>query len=284
MKSMIVRNLKVFFRDRTSVFFSLLGAIIIIGLYVLFLGDVIQQGLPDQPGTRALMDSWIMAGVLTVATLTTCMGAFGTMVDDRSKKILKDFSASPLKRSELAGSYVIGGMLISLIISLIILVLAEIYIVAGGGALLPLTSMMQALGVIALAIVFSGSLVFFIVSLIKSLSAFATLSTIVGTLSGFLTGIYISIGMLPTGVQWAVKLFPLSHAGALLRQIFMAEYMKTTFVGAPAQTVAEFEASMGVVLSFGTHRVTPLESVLMLALGAVVFFGLAVFNVSRKKS
>jgi multidrug/hemolysin transport system permease protein len=40
MRAFTVRNLKVFFRDKSSVFFSLLSAIIIIGLYVLFLGDV----------------------------------------------------------------------------------------------------------------------------------------------------------------------------------------------------------------------------------------------------
>ena len=33
------RNLLVFFRDRTAVFFSLLSSLIIVGLYVLFLGD-----------------------------------------------------------------------------------------------------------------------------------------------------------------------------------------------------------------------------------------------------
>ena len=33
------RNLKVFFRQKSAVFFSLLGVILVIGLYVLFLGD-----------------------------------------------------------------------------------------------------------------------------------------------------------------------------------------------------------------------------------------------------
>ena len=34
------RNLRLFFRDKMSVFFSLLSVFIIIGLYVLFLGDM----------------------------------------------------------------------------------------------------------------------------------------------------------------------------------------------------------------------------------------------------
>ena len=98
MKALIERNLKVFFRDKASVFFSLLAVLIIFLLYMLFLGDVWQQNLPKVAGTRAMMDSWIMAGVLAVTSLTTVMGAFGTMVDDRQNKIVKDFSASPVSR------------------------------------------------------------------------------------------------------------------------------------------------------------------------------------------
>ncbi|HCD44303.1 MAG TPA: ABC transporter, partial [Lachnoclostridium sp.] len=40
MRVFIERNLKLFFRDRSAVFFYLLSVFIIIGLYALFLGDV----------------------------------------------------------------------------------------------------------------------------------------------------------------------------------------------------------------------------------------------------
>ena len=87
-----LRNLKLFFRDKMTVFFSLLGVLIIIGLYVLFLGDTITSGMQDIPNARFLMDSWIMAGVLAVTSITTTMGAFGIMVDDRHNNLIKDFS------------------------------------------------------------------------------------------------------------------------------------------------------------------------------------------------
>jgi multidrug/hemolysin transport system permease protein len=57
------RHLKLFFRDKASVFFSLLSVIIIIALYVLFLGDMISGSMADTPGFRYVMDSWIMAGI-----------------------------------------------------------------------------------------------------------------------------------------------------------------------------------------------------------------------------
>ena len=74
MKYLVKRNLLIFFRDRGSVFFSLLGVLIIIGLYVLFLGDIMVKDLGDLPGARFLMDSWIMSGLLAVTPVTTSLG------------------------------------------------------------------------------------------------------------------------------------------------------------------------------------------------------------------
>ena len=99
-------NLKLFFRDKSAVFFSLLAVFIIIGLYALFLGDVWTDSLSDLANARQLMDSWIMAGLLAVTSITTTMGAFGVMVDDRSKKIDKDF-ASELLAEELNADFLI---------------------------------------------------------------------------------------------------------------------------------------------------------------------------------
>ena len=76
------RNLMVFFRDKSAVFFSLLSALIIVALYALFLGDTMTQGYEAVPEVRALMDSWIVAGILAITSITTTMGAYGTMVDE----------------------------------------------------------------------------------------------------------------------------------------------------------------------------------------------------------
>ena len=81
------RNIKIFFRDKANVFFSLLAVLIIIGLYVFFLGKNLTSGLGDSPGAQYVMDSWIMSGVISVSGVTTTMGAFAVMIDDRANKI-----------------------------------------------------------------------------------------------------------------------------------------------------------------------------------------------------
>ena len=285
MTNLIKRNLKLFFRDRTSVFFSLLAVFIIIGLYVLFLGNMMVKNFKELLGDNArfTIDSWVMAGLLSVTSITTTMGAFGTMVEDKTKKISKDFSSAPLKRSQLAGGYIMSSFIIGVIMSIVALVVAEIYILAGGGKLIKLVPLLKLFGVMMLSVFAGSSMVFFIASFFKSNNAFATASTIIGTLIGFLTGIYIPIGSLPSAVQTAIKIFPISHAGALFRQIMMAVPMSIAFKNAPVQAVTGFKQAMGVVFYVGGKELSPLVNILVLVATGIVFYTLAVIRISIKK-
>lgn len=277
------RNLKLFFRDKSAVFFSLLAVFIIIGLYALFLGDVWTDSLSDLANARQLMDSWIMAGLLAVTSITTTMGAFGVMVDDRSKKIDKDFASSPIKKGRLAGGYLLSAYMIGVIMSFLAFLLVQLYILISGGEWLDFFSVLQSMGLILFTCFVNTSLVFFVVSFFKSQNAFATASTVIGTLIGFVTGIYLPVGTLPEAVQLVVKIFPVSHAAALFRQVLMKSQMEKAFEHAPAAYLGEFQETMGVTFRFGDYTVTPVVSVLILLFTAVLFYALATLNLSRKR-
>ncbi|MBU4482687.1 MAG: ABC transporter permease [Actinobacteria bacterium] len=285
MINLIKRNLKLFFRDRTSVFFSLLAIFIIIGLYVLFLGNMMVNNFKDLLGSNArfIINSWVMAGILSVTSITTTMGAFGIMLEDTTKKISKDFYSAPIKRSQLAGGYIISSFIIGVIMSIVSLIVAEVYILANGGKLLELMSLLKLFGVMLLSVFAGSSMVFFIVTFFKSRNAYATASTIIGTLIGFLTGIYIPIGSLPSGVQTAIKIFPISHAASLFRQIMMEAPMSTAFANAPVQAITGFKQTMGVVFYFGSTELSPIANILVLVVTGVVFYVLAVIKISVKQ-
>lgn len=278
------RNLLLFFRDKVSVFFSLLSVFIIIGLYFLFLGDLLVGGLEGEgfTGVRYLMDSWIMAGLLSVTPITTVLGALGTMIGDKEYQIYKDFYASPIKRSKLTCGYILSAATISFILTLFTLVLAEIYIVSNGGELLTIEALLKVLALIILQILSSGFILFLIVSFMKTASAFGALSTVLGTLIGFLAGIYIPIGNLPEYVQNVIKVFPPAHTGVLLRKIMMEEAEKITFAGAPSEIIEEFHLSLGVSFKIGGTVISPTISILYLLIVTIVFFLLAVLRLSRK--
>lgn len=282
MISFAKRNLLVFFKDRSSVFFSLLAVFIIIGLYALFLGDAWTNSI-NVEGGRFLMDSWIGSGLLAVVSVTTTMGAFGIMVEDKTKKIVKDFISSPLKRTNIAGGYILSAYLIGIIMSLITLVLVEIYIIGNGGTLISFSTFIKVLGILILSTFANTSIMLFVVLFFNSNNAFSTASTIIGTIIGFLTGIYLPIGQLPKSMQWVVKLFPPSHSAVLFRQVMMEEPMAVSFAGAPEAVVTEFKEVMGVIYKMGDYEVSELTSILIIAGVGVIFFFLSLLKLSQKK-
>jgi multidrug/hemolysin transport system permease protein len=166
--------------------------------------------------------------------------------------------------------------------SLLAFVLAEAFIVSRGGALLGPVPALESIGLILLSALCNTAFLSLIVGFIKTQNAFGTVSSIVGTLVGFLTGIYLPIGMLPDGVQFVIKIFPLSHAALLLRRVMMENALAQVFGGVPAAIAGEFEEQMGVVFRFGNTTVPGYASLLILAGSAALFYLLSLLRFSRK--
>ena len=285
--SLTHRNLKLFFRDKASVFFSLLSMLIIVMLYALFLGKIQVQSIEESvgrtiPGAEWLVNSWIFAGILAVGTVTVSLGAYGTMVDDVHSGRIKDFFVSPMRRSQLVAGYMVSAALISLIINLVVLIVAEAYIAITGGQLLSPMQMLETLGILCLSIFSFSSLVCFITSYVKSPNAFGALSTILGTMIGFLTGSYVPVGILPGAVVTAIKCIPFTYSALWLRQVFTAEPMQQVFEGAPAQTAKSYADLYGISLYFGDTPILPWMMALIIAVTGVMFFALSIWRLSRR--
>jgi len=282
MRYMVKRNLLIFFRDKGSVFYSLLSVLIIVGLYILFLGDLMVRGVGDVAGARFLMESWIMAGLVAVTPFTTALGAMSSIIVDKRYGLYKDFAASPLKRSVIAGSYIISGFFISLILTLITFILSEVYIVVYGGRLLTAAAALKTLLMILLTTVTSSILMFYLVTSFKSINAYSAASTVIGTLIGFLTGIYIPIGNLPEAVQTVIKLFPPSHVALLMRRIMMEQAEHVVFAGARPEAVEAFRVELGSAFKAGDALLDPVYSILYVCAFIVVFFVLSLIRIRRK--
>jgi multidrug/hemolysin transport system permease protein len=280
------RNIRVYLRDRTAVFFSLLSVFIIIGLYAVFLGATNVRSIENMAkganasDVRWLVDSWIMAGILVVNSITVSLGLFGIMIDDEAKKRIHAYLVAPVSRGRLVAGYLVASNAVGLLLSGVAFVLVELYIVVSGGHLLSLDQMVKVIGLLIINVISSSSIVFFLVSFIRSASAFSTLSTILGTIIGFITGIYVPVGVLPEFLQTIIKFVPATHSAAMLRQIFMAEPLKLVFANAPAGVQTEYTRIYGVdVIVSGK----PLSMLVML--GIVIGTGLIflVFSILRMR-
>ena len=100
-----IRNLRLFVRDKALVFFSFLSVIIILGLYVLFLGDIQVQNIRsmiqmDIPEIDALVYAWMLPGLIAVASITLSLGNMGRLVDVAQGENLSNFLFPPLKENQ----------------------------------------------------------------------------------------------------------------------------------------------------------------------------------------
>ena len=283
MISFVSRNLKVFFRDKTAVFFSLLAVLIVLGLYIFFLGDVWVDSFPNIKGVKNLMNCWIIAELIGVTSVTANMGAFGTMIEDKSKNKIKDFYVLPIKKSKIVGGYIISSFIVGSMMSVVTLIISQIYLVYSGVDVLNFKELTEVFLIILMTSLSNSAMILFIVSLFSSEKAFSTASTIVGTLIGFITGIYLPISMLPDSVQIIVKLFPTSHGISILRQIFMKKQMDISFADVPTNYINEFKESMGVVYYINDKLVPNTTSVFILIASTIIFFFLAVLILYKKK-
>lgn len=274
------RNLKIYFRQKSAVFASLLGVFIIVVLYALFLGDAYTiDGVSDP---RYLMDTWMISGIVAITPFTTAIGALGAMVNDKTEGNLRDFYAAPVKRVKIVGGYILSSLCVGFILSVIAFVLGQVYIVLGGGELLSPLNMLYMLGAILLSVLLSGTMGFLIVCFIGSSNAYMTVSIIIGSMTGFLTGMYLPVGQLDDKVQWLVKLFPVTHTSVIIRRIMCAQAIEKNFAGMD-EYAAEYSRIMGITLEFGDYTMPVwLHCVIVIAL-SVLFFALAVLKVSKEK-
>lgn len=285
-KALTIRNLKLFFRDKPLVFFSFLSVIIILGLYVLFLGDINVSNIKsiigkDIEGIDALVFGWMLPGVIAISTITLSLGNMGRLVDDARDETLSDFMVSPINRIHLVLSYVLSTILIASMID-ILMFAASIFIVKlKGGPFLDLSQILQSLGLILLLIISSSLLSLLVASFIRSPNTYGVANTIVGTFIGFVTGAYMPMGIMPVLIQNMFNSLPVSMGASLLRQIFLRDIIKDVFAGAPESVVLDYRYFQGIDLKIFGHILTPSEMLIGIIASIILLF---VLNLLRFKN
>ena len=284
---LIKRNLWLFFRDKANVFFSLLSVFIIIGLYVLFLGDIMEDSLRSQ---LAVDSEWIaisiggimLGGMVAVTSVTSCSGAISISIKDK-EYAANDFLTSPINRNKIALSYLISNAIIGIVMTGIALLLCIGYLVMIGGTIPTSSIWGKLLLTTILSVLCANSMMYFISLFIKSRNAYSSFSSISGTLIGFLMGIYIPIGQLPESVGWVIRLFPMSHAASMFRQLLASEGLAELFSSAPEVALLEFHELVGVTFNFGGFMTSFWFSALVLMMSTVIFSFLSAIVLKGKK-
>lgn len=293
---LIKRNITIYLRDRSSVFFSLLSMIVIIGLMVVFLGkmnsdnvvDLLKQyggsrdAAVDRNNAEQLVMLWTLAGIVVVNSVTITLSMVGIMVEDEVQKRLSSFYVAPVSRIVFVMGYVIAAIIMGVIMCCLTVAVGEVYFAAIGAELLTLEQLGKILILIILNVFTSSGMVFLILNFVHSQSALSGLGTIIGTLVGFVAGIYLPIGMLPEKVQTIIKCFPLVHGSSFLRDIFTVDIMKKTFLGCPEQLVDNYKKYMGMTLTYQDDVISGIVRVAFLVISGIIFIGVSAILQRRR--
>ena len=225
---LVERSLKIFLKDKASVFFSLLAPLIVLGLYLLFLGDIQMDGIKaafegapiDDKLLKSFVDSWMLAGVVSVACVTVSFSVQGITVQDREKGVLNDMLASPISRGIIDLSYLISNFVVTLCICMIVLAVAFVYVAITGWTL----SFVDVVLLIALTImsVLSASVISTLVGLaFRTSSQHSAFVGIISAVIGFVMGAFMPLSAFPKGVQYVTLFVPATYSAALYRNLFM---------------------------------------------------------------
>lgn len=285
--NLMLRNLRLFFRDRMGVFFSLLSALILFLLYTLFLGstqiDDLQQSFPGatRDDVKGFVDTWMFAGIVGITSITTGLGALNVFVEDSSSGRFRDFMVSPIRREQLILGYLSSAGVVALIMTTVMLIISLAYLYLVDGISFSAGQIATVYGFLALSCLAFAALSSFAVSFVRTAGAYSALSTIVGTILGFLAGAYIPVGALPEGVRTVVSALPFMQAALPIRQEMTADSLQVLAADQPA-AATELEEIFGITASVGDWTVTNTYVVFILAAMTVVFTLLAAVQIRRR--
>jgi len=287
MTTIIKRNLLNYIYDPSNVFFSFLSVFILIGVYGVFLGTFqvqqVNSSVGSIEGVGWLVNSWLVAGLLTVSSFTVPLSILSHMVIDLENKIFDDFLVAPIKRFEIVLGYALSAFMIGSIMTLITFLGSQFFIVLSGGAFLSGLSHLKMVGLILLSnMVFSGAS-FLIVSFIKSVSSVNAINTIIGTTIGFFAGIYVPFSAFSNQFGNIIKFNPAAHLVTLFRQVFMAPALDFVFEGAPSNVRLDYELAYGVKLEWFNRSFEISEILLYVVFLAILFYGLSFLRMRHFK-
>ena len=280
MLALLKRNFILYFRNRSGVFFSLLGALISFLLYIIFLQKNLTDSWSQLPNSTNLLNNWLMGGTLAVTGMTTSFTALKQMVQDRENQVNQDLFLTDLGNWGLQASYLISSIVISFVMQIFMYAVMSFYFKES-----PVISHLPEIALIMLLSSLLSSLVnVLLIYRFQSVDSLGKLATIMGTASGFLVGTYIPIGVLPDFAQIIMKCTPATYIASLYRQVLMKERLETAFSGNNS-LLQEFQEKMGIQINW-QELLTKEETyfiVVIISLVAILLWMLFVKVFSKRK-
>ena len=295
---LVKRNIKLYLKDKMTVFFSVLAPIIILLLYVLFLGKIQVDSIMGMLGdyglaesltradVQALINNWMIAGLMGISCITVAINTNMVMLKDKASGNINDILASPVKRWVVFLSYIITSFLITLAICSIVLILAIIYLACSGGLMLSFVDFLAIIGITIISTISSACLMVLICSFLKTPSSLGALNGVLGTAIGFVVGAYLPFSMLPKAMAYIACFIPGTYSVGLFREYFLRGCIEnlTSKLPADSNILELLSDNYSLSLDFFGTEVSTGWMTLVLLISIVIFVGLIAIFYSNKRT
>lgn len=232
--SLIKRNTKLFFKDKGLFFVSLITPLILLVLYITFLGNVYRDsftmGIPQELQIsenviNGLVGGQLFSSLLAVCCVTVSFCSNMLMVQDKITGAKNDFLITPVKKSKLAISYYVATFFSTMLICCFAFACCLIYI-ACVGWYLSFVDILAILLDVFLLVMFGTALSSIVNHFLSSQGQISAVGSIVSSVYGFICGAYMPISNFSQGLRNFVSLLPGTYATSLLRNHTMGGAFK----------------------------------------------------------
>lgn len=259
LNALIIRNIKLFFKDRGLFFSALITPMILLVLYVTFLGNTYRSSflgaLPEgftvsDDLINGLVGGQLISSLLAVCCVTVAFCSNMLMVQDKVTGARQDLTVTPVKRSVLALGYYIATAVSTLIIFLITACAGFLYL-AKVGWYLSVTDILLIFADVFLLVLFGTALSSIINVFLTTQGQMSAVGTLVSAGYGFLCGAYMPISNFSDGLQKVLSFLPGTYGTSLLRNHAMrGVFAEMADSGFPAEVVKGIKDSLDCNLYF----------------------------------
>lgn len=252
-KAILLRNLLKLQRDRMKLFMNLFMS----GLFLFIFSFIMKSSAPglDHPM------NYLISGIIIMTVFQSALSNSMNILEDISSGFMKEILVAPISRWQIAIGHVLSAMIVSVIQGLIIVIIGLFM-----GLSIDLVTGIAMVGLMFLVGMTFSALGLYLATLSKESSNFQLLITIISFPLTFLSGAYIPTMALPSILLPIVYLNPLTYTTAAFRYITLhMEGMSTASL-----------IQAGVVFNIHGFLITPLWSLLFIAVLCLLFFVLCV--------
>lgn len=266
MFALIKRNIKIYFSNIPGVIMSCLGALISFFIYIGFLQQNLESSWSHVSNATQLLDLWMIAGIVSIAGITTSFQALGQVVNDKESRAADDIRLTDISYSTQNLAYVLSSSFISFIMQIITFIVMSGYFTMVNKISIPSDSYLPMLGFMLLGAIAATLLNEIIIFFIHSSTTFSRLSAVIGAAAGFAVATYMPYGTLSSGAQTLVKLVPSSYEASALRSLLLNKISNNQMSASMRQSMINY---LGIHFKIWGHQLTRLET-------AYVIFGMIV--------